>query len=201
MDETKMIEDSANSKTNAYVFHCGPIDQRRFYASCLNIINEVGNSKLEPLYGDCFDAIKKRTCPAVAMRKEETTAGRAIYFSEKQMVEMLNPVTSEDAKDARDTKAGRRKVAPIRVATAVEVPAPKRDNSILSDAPVSGGFAEAINEAMKKSAEVPAAQPVPQPKPQPKPQPQTHVKAMPGESLLDIARRKLAERTVKEVSH
>lgn len=193
-DEIKTIEDSANGKTNGYILTCSAIGQRRYYATCVHIVSQVGNSKFEPLYGDCFDAIKKKTCPAASMRKEEIAEGKGIYFAERKMVEMVAPITSESEKELRDSGKIKTKGRMTTILPA-SAPASKRDNDDFA----INGFADAINAAMEKeTAKVIETVVKPQ---KPKPASEVQIKAMPGESLLDIARRKLAERAAMEVSN
>jgi hypothetical protein len=65
---------------NNIVFHyCDPTVSRDSYAGCLNTLEAIveGRGHLRP---DCEEAVRNGTCPAVAMRKQELMANRALYF-------------------------------------------------------------------------------------------------------------------------
>jgi hypothetical protein len=157
---------------------CETIGQRRYYAVCLKLINEKKPSgSLQSIYSDCFAAINKRTCPALKMRKEEAAAGHALYFQERKAETLA---TFEPTRPAR-------KFQPIE--RPVERPEVKKENDILNID--TTGFADLINKTVrneKVEVKKPDTKPVTVTKTEP-------VTARPNESLLDLAKRMMAQKS------
>lgn len=75
---------SADGKRNRFYLRCTVVGHSRSYAVCLNLCQERKNGRLNAVYAECSAAIGKKLCPALSMRKEEKTAGRAIYFVDRK---------------------------------------------------------------------------------------------------------------------
>lgn len=187
--EALPISASTCSKTNNYIVTCQEIGQRRHYPVCLNLIEMHKNRQTTSIYSDCMAAISKGKCPALKMRKEEIEADKAIYFHKKEP--FVPGAITFPTFNFND------------VPTVVE-PEVTKDNG------VSGGIAamdysQVINEAIKKESQKPKKQA--KEKKVEKPAVKTTPKdidipaVVPGESLLAMAKRMLAERQSKEVSN
>jgi hypothetical protein len=85
----KSVEDSANSKTNAYYHHCEYVGCARAYAACLHMIRTRESGKLPAMFSDCDNAIKRGNCQAVPMRDRELTQGKALYFIPRASPELV----------------------------------------------------------------------------------------------------------------
>lgn len=177
LEDIQPVEASASGK-NSHIITCEAVGQRRYYAVCLKLINEKKPAgSLQSIYSDCFAAINKRTCPALKMQKEETAAGHALYFQERKA----------EALAAFEPTRPARKFQPIE--RPVERPAVKKDNDILNID--TTGFADLINKTIQddkvevKKLEV---KPVTAAKAEP-------VTARPNESLLDLAKRMMAQKS------
>ena len=158
--EIRPIEDSANGKTNAYSHCCMSVGHFRNYAVCLHLIKERENGRLSTMYSDCSVSIGKKNCPALSMRKAEVAAGHAIYFQER--VKNLGSAFM----DIADTVMNKI----TKVIAPKEAKSPVTNKSIQPD---MGGYADAINNSLKKTEVEP-----------PKP-----IKAVEGESLMELAKR------------
>lgn len=64
---------------NTVFHHCDIYQGRPSYASCLAIMDKTfeGTNEYRP---ECAEAIHNGTCPALAMRRAELQAGRALFF-------------------------------------------------------------------------------------------------------------------------
>lgn len=95
------------------VFHaCNVMAGRFSYASCLTVMEQAFAGKNEELRPECHAAIKARTCPALAMRKAELKAERALFFVDYQDVTRERKRLADEAEP--DILFGRRnkEVAP-----------------------------------------------------------------------------------------
>lgn len=169
------ISSSADSKANGYTFACDIIGQRRVYPVCLNLIANSSDKRLEGLYPDCFGAIKKGSCHALQMRREESNAGHAIYFLDRSVDAVIpeykgrktrpsepyvKPVTSKNDGDILSRIGDMDYTKVLNDAIAIETPKEKPENTI---------------QVEKKETK--------------------KIEAVPGESLLDMARRMLAAKS------
>jgi len=68
---------------NAFYFHCDTYHGRSNFAVCQHTIDAVVDRKMQ-LRSDCPGAIECGSCPALAMRKREQEAGRALYFEDRR---------------------------------------------------------------------------------------------------------------------
>jgi hypothetical protein len=154
--DVRPIEDSANGKTNAYSHCCMTVGHYRSYATCLHLIKERATSKVQTLYPECSAAIGKNRCPSQAMRKEETAAGHAIYFQEriKQGESIIGAVSTFVKSVVKPVILGK---SPITESKSMQ--------------PDMGGYADAINNAVKSKTAVEAP------------------KLAVGETLIEMAKR------------
>lgn len=74
---------SACGKRNAYHHCCPEVGHYRAYATCLSLCDGAKTKTNEALYSDCLFAISKKRCPALQMRREELESHKAIYFVER----------------------------------------------------------------------------------------------------------------------
>lgn len=82
-------EHSATGNNAYYLAGCRHVCHRPAYASCLSKIAERKKGRLEG-DADCSAAIGRKDCPALAMKREEELAGKAIYFvNRKQLQEEM----------------------------------------------------------------------------------------------------------------
>ena len=169
------VEASEDGKRNAYAHCCPVVGHFRHYAVCLHLNKQRKDGRLEVLYADCSAAIGKKRCPATDMRKEELEAGKAIYFVEriKHMGERLVEAASNLIGIASPTKPA---VTPVAKTT-------KKAKSVVTERIDTGSYADAINMSAKKVEE-------------PTKVAET-VKPAQGESLMELAKRMLAEKGKK----
>lgn len=93
-----MVDYPANrsrSGDNQYYHRCKPVKRSRHYGICLFTL-EAYEKGIELQEAACVKAIKKKTCPALAMRAEEAKAGKALYFIPMKAVED-KPTPQEEA--------------------------------------------------------------------------------------------------------
>lgn len=72
--------DASRGGCNTIYHHCDVYQGRPSYASCLTVMDQAFEGKYEELRPECHKAVKAGTCPALAMRKAELKAGRALFF-------------------------------------------------------------------------------------------------------------------------
>lgn len=186
MEQINGIEASADGKRNAYNFPCPVMGYRSNFAVCLNLIAKRKEGRLQAIYADCSAAIGNKRCPALGMRKEELEKGQAIYFEERRR---SGPTGSGGIQTVWTGNDKSRVTIQLNPPTK-PADTPKRKGDALVD---GGGVADAITNAFeeeKKRAEalkkesVETGRPVIAAVQQPQ-----GVTPLPGESLLDMARR------------
>lgn len=72
--------DASRGGCNVIYHGCDIYQGRPSYASCLTVMDHAFEGKYEELRPECHRAVKAGTCPALAMRKAELKAGRALFF-------------------------------------------------------------------------------------------------------------------------
>jgi hypothetical protein len=197
-DDTLYPPDASMSGNNAhYLDYCDAGGHCPGYAVCLHKIKAVEERRLEGQLGGCEAAINGRTCPAFHMRDQERLEGRALYYvSRTKLNEWIaeqnkQPIGSaflnelKEASQQSRARASKRAEPTKPVAPAV--------------APVvaSGGYAAAINAAIAESAVPVEAKPEPVAatpalvisEPLKSTGSAPSLKPMPGESLLEFAKR------------
>lgn len=193
MSEIQPLELSKDSKRNAYAHHCDKVQAQKNYAVCLHLIGQRRYGALPTIYSDCSAAIGNKSCPAIKMRREETEKGQAIFFVERIRSEAVymnpedfQPVVVSDYKK-------KRKSQDKSVVTEVKKPKSEIDQFLSGG---SAGIGDAINEVMKEGKSASKETKV-----------SSNVgnvgvstpgKAQPGESLVEMAKRIMQERQLKE---
>ncbi len=169
-------EQSAAGTNTFTVKGCKAVGYTPGYCVCLNKLKAYERDKALSSYPECEKAISGKSCPAISMRTEEQTAGKALYYVDRALLrEEMDKQFGQVMTSFRPTKT-----APTVTAPAVKKPEPKpavKSDDRLMDMPTDG-YAAAINAAIKEASD--------QPNPEPKvsaPQPSTK-----PVSLLDIAR-------------
>jgi hypothetical protein len=176
--ETKPITfaSSADTKRNAYTFHCRELDTRQHYAACLHKIELRKNGRLREIWSDCSVAISKGLCPAIDMREAETEKGIALYFLERIRFIGLEAFVDSAREFFAPQRKGRNgrvlKEKPGVATKPVKTTTPDELDLDIDDT----SFSDVINKAVTKVEVKPA------------------VIAKQGESLLETARRLLAAR-------
>lgn len=160
------IEASADGKRNAFHVQCSVVGHNRPYAMCLHLCDERKDGRLEIMYAECSAAIGRKTCPALAMRREEREKGRAIYFIER--VRTLGEAIVSKMSDVLAGFGGAAKPATPKST-------PSRKSSVI-DSIDTTGYADVITAAVSKPAPAPSV-------------PAIEIKAQAGESPLQMARR------------
>jgi hypothetical protein len=198
----KMSEGGINAY---YLDDCAVVGHRPNYAVCLNKANALKRDGT--LHGsECETAIRCKTCKALALRKEELEAGRAIYFVHRDKLQEFNE--GRDAK-VRPVVSERSK----QHASNIAKPAPKKEEHLAKSTPKkeehfldvkTGDYADALNASLQANAapnelERSSQKPVEE-KPvasitasaqQPKPEVE-NVSVKAGMSMVEIARMRLA---------
>ena len=162
--EDRPIEDSANGKTNAFSHYCGSVMHSKNYAVCLHLIEERKAGRLSPQYADCSVSIGKKNCPALAMRKQEIEAGKALFFRER--IKNLGESFMDSVGELFT------KMATPLVKT-VKSPVTKSNDM----QPSKSGYSDAINIALKKGD---VTAPI---------KPAVVIAPVQGETLMEMAKR------------
>lgn len=155
-------EVSGDGKRNAYHHQCAIIGNQQAYASCVDKLARRKHGALPAIFSLCSAAIGKKECPAIAMRKEELAKGQAIYFIERKRFGGLSALVDK-AKEL--------------FKPAAPAPAPKTE---LTPAIAGDYMAQALTKAVERHNA--GKQPGPNTNAQ-------AVKVLPGETLLQAARR------------
>ena len=87
-DVVKKPEESGNPRKNAYIHHCEVVEQRMYYAVCLNRIEKTDRNALSGDHERCMRAMRRGECPALKMHLEEIDAGKAIYVIDRTIEPM-----------------------------------------------------------------------------------------------------------------
>jgi hypothetical protein len=200
----KMSEGGINAY---YLDDCAVVGHRPNYAVCLNKANALKRDGT--LHGsECEMAIRHKTCKALALRKEELEAGRAIYFVHRDKLQEFNE--GRDAK-VRPVVSERSKQHAPNIAKSA--PAPKKEERFAKSAPKkeehfldvkAGDYADALNASLQANAvsnelECSSQKPVEERSvasitasaQQPKPEVE-NVSVKAGMSMVEIARMRLA---------
>lgn len=200
----KMSEGGINAY---YLDDCAAVGHRPNYAVCLNKANALKRDGT--LHGsECETAIRHKTCKALALRKEELKAGRAIYFVHRDKLRAFNE--ERDAK-ARPVVSERSKQHTPNIVK----PAPKKEEHFPKFTPKkeehfldakTGDYADALNASLQANAvsnelerlsqkpveEKPVASIITSAQ-QSKPEPEVeNVSVKAGMSMVEIARMRLA---------
>ena len=130
---------------NAYNFGCKPLGFSPGYCVCLNKIMAYERDGDLKTYPDCEKAIRNNDCPALAMRKEEQVAGKALYFLDR------NILREEMDKHFKNTMP---ELRPAKAAPAVKAATAKQVEQHLTTMPTPeiDGYAAAINAAIAQAA-------------------------------------------------
>lgn len=193
MSEILPSELSKDGKRNAYSHHCDKVQAQKNYAVCLHLIGLRRYGALPTIYSDCSAAIGNKACPAIKMRREETENGQAIYFVERLRSEAVY-MNDEDFKPVvvSDYKKKRRS-HDKSVVTEVKKPKSAFDQFLDGG---SAGIGDAINEAIKEKNEDKLE--TKSGDSQSTFRNSAPSKAQPGESLVEMAKRIMQERQLKE---
>jgi len=154
-------EQSAGGTNTFTVKGCKAVGHTPGYCVCLNKIKAFERDKALTSYAECERAISSRACPAIAMREEERTAGKALYYIDRALLrEEMDKAFAEANASFRPTKTTPApKPEPTRT-TAKKV----SDHLTTMPTPEIDGYAAAINAAIKEAAQQPASAPTPEPK-------------------------------------
>lgn len=183
-DTTKQpIEASADGKRNAFSHACAAVQHTKSYAVCLHLIDKVKTKGSLPLtYSDCEKAIEGTGCPARKMRAQEIEKGHAIYFVERIKGEhtIMEPGSYVGHKVSNFKKS--------KAATSSKVEAQSAQPQSAEDLFLNGaaGYDTAINTALSVQTKTESPQPA--------------VDHIPGESLLEMARRLMNQNATKEAT-
>jgi hypothetical protein len=153
-------EQSAAGINTFTVKGCKAVGHTPGYCVCLNKIKAFERDKALTSYPECERAISSKACPALDMRREEQTAGKALYFIDRTLLreEMDKAFASSSARFAPTKTAPASKPVAATPKPVAPTPAPK------SSFAEEDGYAAAINAAIKEAAQ-PAPAPVPTPEP------------------------------------
>ena len=142
-------EHSATGNNAYYLNSCVHTQHRPAYCACLNKIAERKKGRLES-FPECSAAIGRKDCPALAMKKEEELAGKAIYFISRTQLraEMQAAAEARGQVFARMAEQGR-DWTPSKSKRSKTTTAPVKPS-----APAYSGvdYAAAINAAMAKAS-------------------------------------------------
>ena len=168
---------------NAFNFGCKPLGFSPGYCVCLHKIAAYERDRELKAYPDCDKAIRNQDCPALAMRKEEQVAGKALYFLDR------NILREEMDKHFKDTMPVLRPAKATPAPKSVPKPATPTATPIVPLASAEDGYAAAINAAIAEAATEPPKQETPK---EAAPSPSTEIKRP---SLMEMARAKMGKPT------
>lgn len=77
------IEASESGQNAHYCDHCNHAGHKPSYAACLHKIKLRKSGRLNTIWSDCSAAIGRKDCQALAMRKQEIDAGKALFFIDR----------------------------------------------------------------------------------------------------------------------
>lgn len=150
-DETINPPSVSTSGRNAYYIQaCKVVEHNAPYASCLDKMRQIETgAKLPGTFPECVTAIRRGTCVAVGMRKEELLKGVAIYYKRRERL-------TEEARES-----GQRWNAPLHKTAQ---PAPKPTPAVSKDFLVDAGtYADALNASLKAPVSAPKQIPIARP--------------------------------------
>jgi hypothetical protein len=220
---------TSESVYNAYYLRgCEVVDRSPSYTSCLSKIKAVKNGHPMTFCEECNAAIRKGICDATGMRQKEELAGIALFFQPSRSYRgtRITNLTPEDelpvaltndrrvAHVSTDPRAanyqGRHNeyipqfkgaTAGVEAKKGAKVSAPKSTGKP-ADPFASGGYEDAINEAVRELAVEPVAPKIEpvlvKQEPEAPKQPMERIVMMTGESPLQYARRVAALRQAQE---
>ena len=177
---------------NAYYLRgCEVVQRSPSYASCLWKIREIEAGRVTPMNSDCAGAGSR--CQAREMRQQEQLQGAALYYFPRKKPPFLPVKVAGDfgvlITNLTDPAIVPKEPKPRPIGSAW--PAPKKPTSVL-DTIDAGSYADAINAPRPATAATPA------PKKQITKDDLAKL-ALPGESLIDTAKRLLNK--TKETAH
>lgn len=210
------IEASMSGRNSVYNF-CEQRGQSVSYAVCLHTIRRIeANDLPAEIAVECQRGYCHNNCIAKKMKKEEVTAGHALYFVPRPR-HITDPVTVEEKNKAGGAvssgkydmsdpgyargwamagRGGYSADKPVAKPKARPTPPPPKKKTGF----VEEGMSDVVNVMMKEHAEKKAA-PAPAPKPAPvAPAPAadpTSTRPLPGESTADFIKRRAALKAKK----
>jgi hypothetical protein len=223
-DDTYYPPAQSAAGTNAYYMdYCAAGGCRPGYAVCLNKVAAVEEGRMPSVFSGCTTAIEGKTCPALSMRAQEQLEGRAMFYIDRaKQLEFFNaqakaPITSAfldelkaASKEARAEREAKKGATPPPVTKT----APQVTPSVVVG---SGGYADALTAAvtsiMVEAAERSKAKtqlpvmPTPTPAAAVAAEPPRATiappKMLPGETMLDFAKRvrALKEKEAAQTTH
>lgn len=168
---------------------CDLVGHRPPYAACLFKIGEWNANRLGPGCATCATAMSKGECQAQKMRAEETLAGKSLYYIDRLRLRAECQARDDEASERRGRMlSGDSQEKPSRRAP------PQRPTAPLAPAvsafidPNHGGYADAINIALREMPPVLNVPPLPV-------APVVNV-AKAGMSMVEIARAAMAQATL-----
>ncbi len=176
------------SGTNTYAKHCEVVGWCPGYCVCLHKLDHYEREGSLKMYPECETGIRNKECQAINMRDMERAAGKSLFYVDRSLLrEEMDKRFAEARVAIRKEWGGAasspspRRPAPVAkpVAPAVSKPAPVTKADALEQD--DGGYAAAINAAIRETQQAPVAEE----KPAPKVESPSPVK---GRTLLDIAR-------------
>lgn len=189
---------------NTYALSCRVVGWSPGYCVCLHKINAYERDGHLKSYPECDKGIGSKACLALELRAQERAAGKALFYVDRTLLrEEMDKHFAETSPPLRPVTTKKSAPLPTGITPRAEKPAPapvaapKKEVDAFDD----GGYAAAINAAIKEAQTAPAvAAPAPAPqKSEPKvvaPPPSTEKKGM---SLLDIARIQAGKATKDQV--
>lgn len=175
-DATIPAEASADGKRNSWIVHCDVVQHAKAYCVCIHLCKQRKEGRLPTQYADCSAAIGKKECPALKMRKEELAEGHAIYFRERPTIGVI----SEAKAQSLFVPSANSPVTKPTPVAAKPAPVSSKGRGSVLDRIDDGGYAKAISRAIENELKPKAVAPAPKVE---------NVATIPGESLLDMARR------------
>jgi len=174
---------------NSHYVNCDVLGQKKAYAACLHIrvlFDEVQHADKHP-YFECFNAIRRGVCPALAMRRQELEAEEALFYKPrpKSPVSVVK-FNKQDSSYARGwnsvgAKLDHPKLDDLPTLRGVSKPAPIQRSKVTGEtkkpekpAIMEMDYSAVVNEMMADSKEEPKSEPK---------------RSVTGNSLLDIARK------------
>jgi len=195
-DTVYPVNMSAGGVNAFYVSDCDTVGHRPSYCICVNKIQAFERTGKLDDYTGCGIPISNRTCVALAMRNREIAAGHTLYFIHREKLKAFNDARNASVVIPAKGEVSKKKRAMIypdyvqkQMSSSEEVPVESvsLDKSSVIYSVDTGSYAEAISaavhaEPLKPTTESPTEKVV-----------VTGVVPIPGETLLEMARRMMTK--------
>lgn len=151
------IEASGRGDNTLYLDYCASGGNRPAYCACISKVIKRKEGRLDSRWAECSAAIGKKTCPAMALMKQEKEAGHALFYIPRATVQAANIERVEAGNEAsirssfKDEKKRKQALDGMRNKLA-SGGLTEASETLFGEAPRMG-YASAINVAIAEAKE------------------------------------------------